>query len=89
MAGVAASDLTVVVSAKQPCADTNPGTKAQPLCTNQAGVTTCRTKGHGCSVILSDGTHRLSSTVTILPADSGLTIVADAGGVDEKGHLPD
>jgi hypothetical protein len=63
------------------CSDGAAGTLAAPLCTVAAGVLKCRGFGGACTVALRGGqtTHRLNATISITPADSGLTIMAYPG----------
>lgn len=54
--------------------DTNPGTKAQPLVTLSRAVELARQGGGPARVVVFPGRYALAGTLTLGPADSGLTI---------------
>lgn len=71
------SPAAVYASPSQPCSDTGPGTKEQPLCSIAAAVAAVR--GTNRAVLLRGGTFALNSTIHLTVADAGLTLVAADG----------
>jgi hypothetical protein len=60
--------------------DSNPGTESAPLRTIPAAINATRSSGSPSpTIVLRNGTFYINSTITLTPADSGLTIAAYEG----------